>query len=70
MHATAKRPPQHPQPIVYDLDEAAALLRVGRSTLYELIARGELASIKIGRRRLITHEAALAFLASKATPSS
>lgn len=35
------------------VDEAARLIGVARSMLYELIARGEIDSFKIGRRRLI-----------------
>jgi excisionase family DNA binding protein len=35
------------------IDEAAAILGIARSTLYGLIGRGEVATLKIGRRRLI-----------------
>ncbi len=31
--------------------EAAAMLRIGRSKLYELIARGRIESVKLGRCR-------------------
>jgi excisionase family DNA binding protein len=33
--------------------DAARRLGIGRSALYEAIARGEVASVRIGRRRLI-----------------
>ncbi len=33
--------------------EAGSALGVGRSTLYELIASGQLRTVKIGRRRLV-----------------
>lgn len=33
--------------------EAAALLSVGRTTIYELIGSGSLRTIKIGSRRLV-----------------
>jgi excisionase family DNA binding protein len=46
MHANA-------QPRLYSLHEAETALRVSRSTLYRLIERGELRSVKIGDRRLI-----------------
>ncbi len=39
---------------VYTVGEAAELLGIGRSTAYELVARNELASIKIGGRRFVT----------------
>ena len=35
------------------INEAAATLSIGRSALYEAIGRGDVASIKVGRRRLI-----------------
>ena len=34
--------------------EAAQLIGVGRSTMYELVRRGEVASIRLGRKVLIT----------------
>jgi excisionase family DNA binding protein len=35
------------------VDEAAQRLSVGRSLLYERLLRGELLSVKVGRRRLV-----------------
>jgi excisionase family DNA binding protein len=35
------------------IPEAAHLTGLGRSSVYELIARGELRSLKVGRRRLV-----------------
>lgn len=35
------------------VEQAAERLNVGRTTTYSLIATGELASVKIGRRRLV-----------------
>ena len=35
-------------------EETAQMLRVGRSTVYELIASGRLKSVKIGRCRRVT----------------
>jgi excisionase family DNA binding protein len=37
----------------YSVAEAAALLSVGRTTIYELIGSGSLRTIKIGSRRLV-----------------
>ncbi|MNF92074.1 Helix-turn-helix domain protein [compost metagenome] len=35
------------------IDEAARVIGVARSMLYEIVARGEIESFKLGRRRLI-----------------
>jgi excisionase family DNA binding protein len=35
---------------VLTVDEAARLLRIGRSSCYRAIARGEVPSIRVGRR--------------------
>ncbi len=43
-------------------EEAAARLHVGRSTVFELMADGQLESIKIGRSRRIPHAALVAFV--------
>lgn len=40
-------------PLLLDLTTAAERLGVGRSTIYGLLNSGDLASVKIGRRRLI-----------------
>lgn len=40
------------------VEEAAALLRIGRSKLYQLIAAGEIPTVKVGTARRIS-EAAL-----------
>jgi excisionase family DNA binding protein len=48
---------------VYLVDEAVAVCRLSRSTLYKLIAAGTLRSIKVGGRRLIPVEAIEALLA-------
>ena len=39
---------------LYTVVEAAQLVGVGRSTMYELVSRGEVASIRLGRKVLIT----------------
>lgn len=43
--------------LLHPVLEACAVLGVGRSMLYELIASGELESVSIGRRRLVPHDA-------------
>lgn len=42
--------------------EAAAILRLGRTLVYELVLRGDLGSIKIGRARRIPVSAVDAFI--------
>ncbi len=44
-----------PMRLVHSVDEAAEQLNVGRTLIYNLIGLGELGSVKIGGRRLITH---------------
>ena len=39
------------------IDEAAKALGIGRSMTYELIGRGDLRSLKIGRRRVVASSA-------------
>jgi excisionase family DNA binding protein len=35
------------------IDEAAALLKIGRTNTYGLVMAGQIQSVKIGRRRLV-----------------
>ena len=51
--------------LVLDIPETALLLRCGRSTVYELLSDGELTGLKIGRRRLVTHESVVTFVARR-----
>lgn len=53
-----------PQPLLHSPADAARLLGVGRSTVYELLAEGTLPSVKIGRARRITRTAIDDFVAS------
>jgi excisionase family DNA binding protein len=46
-------PSAHVSPLFHQIPEVCRLLGVGRSSIYELIASGRLASVAIGRRRLI-----------------
>jgi excisionase family DNA binding protein len=41
-------------PEVLTVDEAAKVLRVGRSTVYDAIKRGEVPCVRVGRRLLIS----------------
>jgi excisionase family DNA binding protein len=42
--------------LLYSLEDAWTTLGVGRSTLYELIAAGDIKAVKVGRRTLIRHD--------------
>ena len=50
MHPTAGPPSR----LTYTVPEAAALLGISRSTAYECVRRGEIPSLTLGRRVLIT----------------
>lgn len=50
------------RPLVYTPEEAADLLKVGRTKVYELMAGRRLKSVKIGRTRRIPAAALEAFL--------
>lgn len=42
-----------PLPVTLTVEEAARVLRIGRNSAYEAIARGDLPSVRIGGRVLI-----------------
>jgi len=46
-----------PQPLTYRIEEAAKLLGVSRNHCFEAAKRGDIPSIKIGRRLLIPRAA-------------
>jgi excisionase family DNA binding protein len=48
--------------LLHPPEEAARLLAIGRSQLFELIARGEIESVKIGWSRRIPHDALTAYV--------
>ncbi|MFD0309988.1 helix-turn-helix domain-containing protein [Streptomyces sp. NPDC127119] len=48
--------------LLYTPEEAATVLRLGRSTVYELMAAGELRFVKRGRSRRIKRSALEAFV--------
>ena len=51
--------------LVYSVDEATEEIGLGRTTLFELMASGELESVKVGRRRLIPGDALEGFAQRK-----
>lgn len=52
-HQTPHAAPTSTRRMMYTVPEAAALLGLGRSTAYELVLRGELDAVRIGRRWLV-----------------
>ncbi|HEY1988121.1 MAG TPA: helix-turn-helix domain-containing protein [Acidimicrobiales bacterium] len=40
-------------PLLVTVEEAAGLLRLGRTRAYELVLGGRIRSVKVGRRRLV-----------------
>ena len=48
--------------LVYSVAEAARLLDISRAFAYELVARGELPVIRLGRRRLVPKVALMALV--------
>ena len=53
---------QHGEKLLLSPSEASELLGVGRSQMFELIARGDVESVKIGRLRKIPHDALTAYV--------
>ncbi len=53
--------------LLLSAEEAASRLGVGRTTIFELLAAGDLQSLKIGRRRLIPVAALAAFVQRMST---
>ncbi len=48
------------------INEGAAYIGLGRSTLYEALREGRLRSLKVGARRLLRREDLIAFMESEA----
>jgi len=48
--------------LLHPPEEAARLLTISRSQLFELLALGEIESVKIGRLRRIPHDALVAYI--------
>jgi excisionase family DNA binding protein len=49
-------------PQLHSIESAGKRLNVGRSTVFALMASGQLRSIKIGKRRLISESALIDFV--------
>jgi excisionase family DNA binding protein len=66
-HASDEVPPARR---LYSINEAAALLSVTPKHVYALAYDGQLATVKLGRRRLIPAEALDSFIAGLVEPAS
>jgi excisionase family DNA binding protein len=44
------------QPLLVTVEEAARLLGIGRTTMFGLIGSGEIKSVRLGKRRLISRK--------------
>ena len=55
-------PAENEERLVYSVAEAGALLGISRAFAYELVARGELPVIRLGRRRLVPKAALCALV--------
>ena len=54
--------------LVFTVAEAGELLGISRAFAYELVARGELPVIRLGRRRLVPKVALLALVGAGGSP--
>jgi excisionase family DNA binding protein len=52
-------------PLAVSIPEACRLIGVGKSLAYELIRSGQIATVKLGRRRLIPMASLQAFVTDK-----
>jgi excisionase family DNA binding protein len=50
------------EPLAVRIPQAAQMLGIGKSTLYEIIASGEIETIKIGRSTVVPIESLRSFL--------
>lgn len=56
------------KPLLYGMEESAEMLGVKRTTMYDLAARGEVKTVSIGRRRLVTADSLEAYVARLMAP--
>lgn len=50
-------------PLLLTVEEAASLLRLGRTRVYQLVMGGKIQSVKVGRRRLVVRQGLEEFVA-------
>lgn len=61
----ARRQEDAIEPVAVRIPRAAAMLGIGRSSLYLCIAAGEIETIKVGRSTLVPVESLRAFVAAR-----
>ena len=59
-----------PTTLVYTIREAASLLTLGRSSMYQAVRNGSIPSVKLGRRILIPRAALEQFLLTAGHPEN
>lgn len=57
-----------PEPITVRISEACRMTGIGRSKLYELIAEGEIETIKVGAMTLVPVDGLRAFIEARRGP--
>lgn len=62
----AQAPPAAMPDRLLDVDEAATVLGVSRTSVYQELQAGRLRSVKVGRRRLIPSSAIAEFIGDRA----
>ena len=67
MHETTPSPSG--ERLAYSVDEAAQITGLSRDLLYDQMRTGQLAYLKVGRRRIITRQHLEAFLTRPASPA-
>jgi excisionase family DNA binding protein len=55
-------PPADPRPLLVTIPETGGLLRIGRTKVYELIEKGSLKRVKIGKSARIQYDSILSLL--------
>jgi excisionase family DNA binding protein len=58
------------RPLVLSVREAAEALRISKDLAYELIARGELPALRLGRRVVVPTKALMEFVDGTGHPNS
>jgi excisionase family DNA binding protein len=68
-NATGPRIDGDIDPLVLSVREAAALLGISKDLAYELVARGELPSLRLGRRVVVPTRPLLALVDGASAPA-
>ena len=57
-------------PLLLTVEQTAIMLGLGRTTTYELVMRGQIQSVKIGRRRLVVSQGLDSYVSGLVTSQS